>query len=111
MPSTPLDLLNVALRARPPTVTELARHAKLTVPQTSALVDDLVAQRLIGRVGEELDYPPFPEARLTERVGAVLDRGARALTEELADAQALLQALPECCAAGRWAAAPCRCGS
>jgi len=95
MPQRHLDLLAVALRARPRTVAELAELA-LRDPQTVATqVDELVEDGCLARNGEMIAYEP-PAARVADLVvqrSTELSGRLAAGLEELAGLVAQLPAL------------------
>jgi len=83
-----LDLLSIALRARPDTVTELAELA-LRDPITVAVqVDELVDDGFLTLRGETIGYEPP-----AERVAQQVERRSSALSGELAAGLAQLSAL------------------
>jgi hypothetical protein len=88
-----LELLAMALRARPATVTELAAISRQEPPELRELLTRLAELDLIAFDGDDIGYRP-PAQTVTALGTRMLGDAAQELSTRLADANALLAALP-----------------
>ncbi|AYF96806.1 hypothetical protein [Protaetiibacter intestinalis] len=88
-----LELLAMALRARPTTVTELAILARATPAELRDRLAVLVELDLLALRGDDIGYRP-PAQTVAALSARVLGDAAHALTTSLAEVDTLLTALP-----------------
>lgn len=91
--SPPLALLELALRTRPATVGELAAISRREPAELRLQLAELAESDLIALAGDAIGYRP-PAQTITAFSARVLDDAAAELSARLADAGALLAALP-----------------
>jgi DNA-binding Lrp family transcriptional regulator len=89
-----LDVLEVAFRARPQTVADLAGLMKLTEDELRPALDRLVAAGLLTLDGAALRYPDAPSRALAQHATDLLGAAEQRLATDLDETRALLSWLP-----------------
>jgi hypothetical protein len=90
----PLEVLEVALRARPGSVADLAALLKVPGDDLRSPLEALAGAALVTVDGDALAYPDAPLAALSEHAAVLLRNTEERLAADLDDARALLAWLP-----------------
>lgn len=92
--SSALELLTLALRARPATIDELAALSRHSLPELRALLTELNSYELIALAGDQIGYRP-PAQTLSALSTRMLDAASHDLRARITETTALLAAVPD----------------